>query len=293
MTETTLSRIIVGTDFNELAASALRFAGAIAARSGAELTVVYADTFEPPAEFTASQVRRIAESIERSRSRAREQLERHVADHVVHGVKTKVAVLEGSPAAAIARIAERQGADFIALGTHGRGGVQRLMVGSVAETVMREARVPVLTVRSTATPGSIRRVLCPVNASDISVIAVDRAAQMARAVGAELTLIHVAKAGDCHPFDIEALIPRDVRTTIKKCEIEHDDPAAEILAAEEHGEYDLIVIGAEHKLVRDITIFGTTTAAVTRHARTPVLTVTRHAARAEAALPIGADHHVV
>ncbi len=88
------------------------------------------------------------------------------------------------------------------------------MVGSVAETVMREARVPVLTVRSTATPGSIRRVLCPVNASDISAIAVDRAAQIARAVGAELTLIHVAKAGDRHPFDIEALIPGDVRTTI-------------------------------------------------------------------------------
>ncbi len=293
MSENTLSRIVVGTDFNELAASALRFAGSIAARAGAELTVVYADTFEPPAEFTASQVRRIVESIERSRSRARDQLERHVADHVVRGVKVKVVVAEGAPAASIAKIAESESADFIALGTHGRGGLQRLMVGSVAESVMREARVPVLTVRSTATPGSIRRVLCPVNASEIAAIAVDRAAQIARAVGAELTLLHVAAAGDRHPFDIEALMPDDVRTTITKCEIEHEDPAAEILAAEDRGTYDLIVIGAEHKLVRDMTMFGTTTAAVTRHAHTPVLTVTRQAARAQAPLSIGADTHVL
>lgn len=292
MTENKLSRIIVGTDFNELSTAALRFAAGIASRSGAALTVVYADTFEPPAEFTATQVRQIAERIERSKIRARDQLLHYVAHHVPNGVTWKGVIADGAPATTIAKIAETEDADFITLGTHGRGGLQRLVIGSVAEAVMREARAPVLTVRSAAAPGSIRRVLCPVNASDISALAVDHAARLARSIDAELTLLHVSAAGDSARLDMEALMPAGVRTAIIHRQIAHDDPAAEILAAEDGGAFDLIVIGAEHKLVRDVTLFGTTTAAVTRHARTPVLTVTRHAARRES-ISQGVETHVV
>lgn len=293
MSEHNLHKIVVGTDFNELSNAALRLAAGIAARSGALLTVVYADTFEPPAEFTATQIRQLAETIERSKNRTRDQLEHHVSQHVPNGVSWNAIVAEGLPATAIGTIAEKEGADFIALGTHGRGGLQRLVIGSVAEAVMREAKTPVLTVRSTAIPGSIRRILCPVNASDISVIAVDHAAQLARAVDAELTLMHVAPAGETARFDVDLLIPAGVQTAVIHRQIGHDHPAAEILAAEDAGRFDLIVIGAEHKRVRDVTLFGTTTTAVTRHASTPVLTVTRRAVRAQASLSHGVETHAV
>ncbi|MGZ8833923.1 MAG: universal stress protein [Thermoanaerobaculia bacterium] len=286
MRQNVIRKIVVGTDFNELAAAALRFSGGIAARAGAELVVVYADVFLPPPEFTAAQVKHIAETIERSKSRTREQLEHHIRKHVPDGVVWKATVADGLPAPAIAMIADVERADFIAVGTHGRGGLQRLMIGSVAEAVIREAHVPVLTVRSTANPDSIRRILCPINDTDTAVIALEHAAIIADALGVELTLLHVSTAGDEKRLDIERLVPsRLPKATVLHRTVSHHDAAAEILAIGDSGHYDLIVIGAEHKLVRDVTIFGATTASVTRHARTPVLIVARQRTEGRGAPP--------
>lgn len=63
------------------------------------------------------------------------------------GVPVETAVLEGSPSREIVRYAEDQGCDLIVMGTHGRGGIDRLLLGSVAERVVRASEVPVLTVR--------------------------------------------------------------------------------------------------------------------------------------------------
>lgn len=273
MTENKIRKIIVGTDFNELAVAALRFSAAIAARAGTELVVVYADTFEPPPEFTAAQVKHIVEMIEVSKSRTREQLEHHIRKNVPDGVVWKAVVAEGLPASSIASIADAEHADFIAVGTHGRGGVQRLLMGSVAETILREAHVPVLTVRSAAAAGAVRRVLCPVNGTQTAAIAAGRAAMIAEAVGAELTLLHVSAPGETS-IDIERLLrPGQPPPAFLHRTAPHDGTAAAILKLEDG--YDLIVIGAEHKAFRDVTIFGATITSVTRHARTPVLVVTR------------------
>ena len=62
-------------------------------------------------------------------------------------VPIETAVLEGSPSREIVRYAEDEGCDLIVMGTHGRGGIDRLLLGSVAERVVRASAVPVLTVR--------------------------------------------------------------------------------------------------------------------------------------------------
>jgi nucleotide-binding universal stress UspA family protein len=274
MRENAIRKIVVGTDFNPLATAALRYASMIAERAFAELVVVYADTFEPPAEFTAAQVRHIAETIERSKKRTHEQLEAHIAKHVAKSVPWEAVVANGLPATSISSLADSAGADFITLGTHGRGGLQRLVIGSVAETVIREALVPVLTIRSPELPADIQRVLCPVNASDAAIAAARQAARIASSLDARLTLLHVS-TGTEEDFDVEALVPeRGADVRILRHAVSDDHPAPEILRIGDSGEYDLIVVGAEHRLVRDVTLFGTTTASVTRHAHTPVLTVT-------------------
>ncbi len=64
-------------------------------------------------------------------------------------------ILEGSPSREIVRYAEESGCDLIVMGTHGRGGIDRLLLGSVAERVVRASEVPVLTVRvGSAEPAS-------------------------------------------------------------------------------------------------------------------------------------------
>jgi nucleotide-binding universal stress UspA family protein len=62
-------------------------------------------------------------------------------------VPVETAVLEGSPSREIVRYAEAQDCDLVVMGTHGRGGIDRLLLGSVAERVVRASEVPVLTVR--------------------------------------------------------------------------------------------------------------------------------------------------
>jgi nucleotide-binding universal stress UspA family protein len=288
MRDNAIRTIVVGTDFNELATAALRFAGEIARPNGAKLIVVYADSFEPPAEFTAGQVRHIADAIERSKKKTHEQLERYIAQHVPGGVAWKAIVADSLPATAISTVADAERADFIALGTHGRGGLQRLVIGSVAEAVIREAHVPVLTIRSAEIPRPIRRVLCPVNASSMAAAAAEQAGLIAAALGAELTLLQVSSgqdtgAGPGSPVPVQGAALRRL--------VVREDPAAEILEVADSGAYDLIVIAAEHKFVRDVTPFGTTAARVTRHARTPVLTVAHTAAGTQASVPHGTDGH--
>ncbi len=67
-----------------------------------------------------------------------------------HTVPYDHMLLVGDPATAIAQAAEREGADLIVMGTHGRTGLTRLLMGSVAEAVVRKARCPVLTVKHPA-----------------------------------------------------------------------------------------------------------------------------------------------
>ncbi|WP_435347633.1 universal stress protein [Haloarchaeobius sp. HRN-SO-5] len=62
-------------------------------------------------------------------------------------IQVETALLEGTPAKEIVRYAESNDCDLVVMGTHGRGGIDRLLLGSVAERVVRSSEVPVLTVQ--------------------------------------------------------------------------------------------------------------------------------------------------
>jgi nucleotide-binding universal stress UspA family protein len=68
-----------------------------------------------------------------------------------HGVGAQGCLVRGNAAKAIVRKAQEEDADLIVMGTHGRGGVRRLVLGSVAEAVARRSRIPVLLVRDQST----------------------------------------------------------------------------------------------------------------------------------------------
>jgi nucleotide-binding universal stress UspA family protein len=65
----------------------------------------------------------------------------------LEGLDVETAIVEGSPARDIVEYAEDEGCDLVVMGTHGRSGVNRLLLGSVAERVVRTSPVPVMTVR--------------------------------------------------------------------------------------------------------------------------------------------------
>ena len=81
-------------------------------------------------------------------AQARTQLQDFAAQHLRDHLPVQVKVAVGKPADAIVRLAQEAGVDLIVMGTHGRSGVRHLLIGSVAEAVIRQVQCPVTTVRS-------------------------------------------------------------------------------------------------------------------------------------------------
>jgi nucleotide-binding universal stress UspA family protein len=144
-----VNNILVATDFSEASDSALRYGRELAGRFGATLHVlhvaenVYVTTFG--AETYAAIIPEMQEEIEAG---AKKRLAEAVIDSDHSGPPTRTIVLTAaSPSYAIVDYARDHGIDLIVMGTHGRGALAHLVMGSVAERVVRLASCPVLTVR--------------------------------------------------------------------------------------------------------------------------------------------------
>lgn len=145
-------RILVPTDGSEGVKRAVIHALDLAQNHGATVHAVYVVN---TAGFTGLPMESSWEGIdEMLRTDAEAALEtiRELAD--ARDVPVETRVLEGSPHREIVRYAEQEGCDLVVMGTHGRGGIDRLLLGSVAEKVVRASNVPVMTVRvGTEEPG--------------------------------------------------------------------------------------------------------------------------------------------
>jgi nucleotide-binding universal stress UspA family protein len=145
----TIKDILVATDFGPASANALRYGRALAGRFGARLHVLHVthNTYLAAAamygyagvHFDAQ------EEIERT---ARQQTEALLTDEDRRDLQAiATTVTDNSPAMAVVEYARNHGIDLLVLGTHGRGALSHLLMGSVAERVVRMAPCPVLTVR--------------------------------------------------------------------------------------------------------------------------------------------------
>jgi nucleotide-binding universal stress UspA family protein len=142
-------KILVPTDFSSCAEAAAQYAVDLARRL--EATVVLMAAYERPmfvipdgdGSLLPDVTTELAEHVMTKLLWAREQLAHK-------DVAVRLEAVDGAPADAILRVARDEGFDLIVMGTHGRTGVRRLFLGSVAEHVVRHAECPVLTVRETA-----------------------------------------------------------------------------------------------------------------------------------------------
>jgi nucleotide-binding universal stress UspA family protein len=138
------NKIIFPTDFSEASHHALQWATSLARDSGAALVIVHVE--EPPMAYGGGEMYYPLD--EPNREHLQQSLsEVQPTDPMVPCIHK---LLSGDPAAAIAQVAESEGADLIVMGTHGRTGLTRLLMGSVAEAVVRKAPCPVLTVKQPA-----------------------------------------------------------------------------------------------------------------------------------------------
>ena len=220
------------------------------------------------------------------------------------GITIDAAVREGNAAREILDQASRMKADLLVIGTHGRSGFERLLLGSVAERVLRKANCPVLTVPKRlpdavpAGPVLYKRILCPVDFSDSSLHALQYAVSMAQEADGQLTVLHAM----AHEFEHEPDFVYDAGMTIGNflaereealrrrlqeaiagatefCSVEslmtHGKPWREVLRVAADRQSDLIVMGVQGRGAADLLFFGSTTQHVVREASCPVLTLRR------------------
>ncbi len=143
-----LKQILVPTDFSDNSEVARKYAIAFAEMTGARLHVVHVQSspLVPgwPAEIYVPPPTGFFERIERD---AKERLDGWLTAPEKERFKATLVCLTGSPFIEIVQYAKRQEIDLIVMGTHGRGPVSHMLIGSVAERVVRKAPCPVLTVR--------------------------------------------------------------------------------------------------------------------------------------------------
>ncbi|MFN8545829.1 MAG: universal stress protein [Candidatus Binatia bacterium] len=134
-----IGRILVPLDFSPSATFALDWAEEFARRLDAELVLLHVN--QPGAVLPGSDLARNEDAL------ARAELDRIAQALVARGRRARALVRPGSPSEEIVRLAAEERVGLIVMGTHGRSDVAHLLLGSVADRVVRRAACPVLTVR--------------------------------------------------------------------------------------------------------------------------------------------------
>jgi universal stress protein A len=152
-----LSQILVPTDFSGSSDAALQYGKMLAERFGASLHLLH--VIEQPAfagglDIYAMELPRMLEAAQKE---AEARLDQYLTAAERERLSASAEIADGHTARTIVDVARRRGADLIVMGTHGRGGMAHLLLGSVAEKVIRMASCPVLTVRTTDQESETRR----------------------------------------------------------------------------------------------------------------------------------------
>jgi len=271
--------ILVATDFSKAAAHALRYASALAERTRARLVVIYADEFIPPLGETTIEASLATRRIGQLIADAQEKLITHVEENVSPYVPFDARVIVDSTVSSIVNEANESGADLLVMGTHGRTGVRRLIVGSVCESVMRAVSIPVMAVSAAAADHEsleINKVVCIVDQSPECADALRIAAAMAP----EARLILLKRREDDRPQQAAESLMRLRRwlpaELVDRCElrlVDHDWSAEQLANFAASVGADLIAAGGHRGHGMSDRIRGTTTDRIVQRSECPVLVV--------------------
>ncbi len=279
----TFEHIVVPTDFSEISQRALEYAKVIAKLGNSELLLVHVnapiDLITPPeaAWVDQSAVQSLQE----------EQLEQSGAALRSEGFRAQAISVTGPLHDELLSIVKQYKADLIVLGTHGKKGVERLLLGSDAEAVLRQAHCPVLSV-GPAVPNlqgktwRIREVICATNLKPRSAEVVAYAHKLAALYEAELVLFHVKSSSepeadvDWVSFEeaFHHYIPEDLGThSWLRTRLASASPATNIVDLAKRRGSDLIVMGAHPTSAMATHLPRGTAAKVLTEAPCPVMTI--------------------
>ena len=278
-----LHRVMAAVDFSEPARAAFDHALALSRLHDAELTVVHAVPSDHPFKWHARERIALIGSLREAAKAA--------------GVGFKISVQHGDPAGVILLHASSRQPDLLVLGSSKRTGFDRFRLGSVAESVAREATQPVLVVpaarKAAESTTPFKNILVAVDFADGSSAAVERALAMADGTS-RVTVMHVIRGVPLersHRYPYRLMEPEYQRTLARvawrriaqvippaaaasrkvRARVVTGDPAAEISRVAAEVDADRILLGVTARGAIGRRLFGSTAARVMRKAGRPVL----------------------
>jgi len=296
-----MKSVLCPTDFSEFSRRAIDHAVAHARWNQAELTLLHVHPFLVPRGGDTPYFPSGLPLDAATRARLLADLETAAEPARAAGLEPELLLIEGDPSEEILRQARAMAADLIAMGTHGRRGFDRWILGSVADRVVHKARCAVLTVPRPLegarwTPGQLYdSILCPVDLPGSEAI-LEAAFEVARSARARLTLLHVLEDLPQHEAAARLAhldwatfhegLEQDARHRLRTaassqpsdgCQVGEvvasGKPYREILKLADTAGASLIVMGIHGRNPLERLFFGSTTFHVLRQAGCPVLTV--------------------
>jgi nucleotide-binding universal stress UspA family protein len=282
-----LANILFATDFSVTSDRALHVALALADWYGSKIFLTHAVTPEPhynvPLEPVPTEVDPLWQIADK-------KMEKLGASEILHHVAHEAILEHGNPWPVVSRVSRQHKIDLIVAGTHGRTGLKKLVLGSQAETIFRQASCPVLTVGphvpvSDAKRWNPKTVLFTTDFSDTSVSALPLALSIAEESESNLVMLHITTL---IPIDdkekteiavtgrLKALLPPDAELWCKpEFTLKCDFPAEGILQTAEEHNADLIVMGVRSRTLPSAAshLPWATASEVVSRASCPVLTV--------------------
>ncbi len=298
---TEIRRILCPTDLSEIAPRAFEHALALARAHKGEIELAYVNEPLLPGPAIPASYPAWAVLDPEVRGRLQSALETLAAPAGPFGVPVHLGVYQGAVVTEILERARSWPADLVVMGTHGRGGFERWVLGSVTEKVLRKAPCPVLTVPLPAegltVAGTVlfRHIVCPVDFSAASLSALRHAWKLAEESGSEVTILHVLEffvedepAAKVAGFDVpefrryleqdarerlHGIVSQEARGRRARERVVRGRPWQEILRVASEERADLVVMGVRGRNPVDLAVFGSTTQHVVRGATVPVLVV--------------------
>jgi nucleotide-binding universal stress UspA family protein len=288
--------ILCPVDFSEFSVTAYHHALSLADHYQAQLVAQHiVELWRHPSASFAASAGLYAEFRQALQESGMKQLQEFVKNHTHNEIQPELIVHEGIAPDSILSFAQAHKTDVIVMGTHGRRGYDRLMLGSVTDRVMRTAPCPVLAVskppHDSVAAGKERgdvhhlsRILFCADFSENSERALNYAISATAEYDAELTLLHVLEGVPSPAKTEEAiaaaterldkLIPPGGRKNVKiKTAVRIGKPYWQIVQLALEAQIDLVTMGVRGRGALDLAVFGSTTYRVIQLGSCPVLAV--------------------
>lgn len=292
-----IKRVLFATDFSACADRALGYALALSSVWKSELTVMTVLELYPgmDPDYTVNKM-----YLDHLRDEANRQLASLESRVKAAGQSIVTRIEVGIPSQCVQAVAEEIGADLLVVGTHGRTGLDHVLVGSTAERVVRVAPCPVLAVKAdkgaaqAAQVPMIKRIVVPIDLSTCSLDALEYAVQFAKPFGASITILH-AMEPVAYGLDFSLSHAKEWKeqraylekrlTVLAAClkaqglQADHvlkpGLPADSIASYVTQQGYDVMIMGTHGRRGLSHVLVGSIAGAMLRHAPCPVLTVRR------------------